>query len=102
MSARTVGQMQALILSTRWKDEENWMNKRLSGLMVQSRIDNVRGLVNYSNSASVELRSWNKIPIGTKNHLENQLLKPLMRIFETISGLGEKSSSLRLLFHDWF
>jgi DNA polymerase delta subunit 1 len=43
----------------------------------------------------------NNIPIDTKYHLENQLSKPLMRIFEHISGfkLGEKSSSLRLLFH---
>jgi hypothetical protein len=35
----------------------------------------------------------NSIPIDTKYYLENQLSKPLMRIFEPI--LGEKASSLR-------
>ena len=34
----------------------------------------------------------NNIPIDTKYYLENQLSKPLMRIFEPI--LGEKASSL--------
>jgi DNA polymerase delta subunit 1 len=35
----------------------------------------------------------NNIPIDTKYYLENQLSKPLMRIFEPI--LGEKANSLR-------
>ena len=35
----------------------------------------------------------NNIPIDTKYYLDNQLSKPLMRIFEPI--LGEKASSLR-------
>jgi DNA polymerase delta subunit 1 len=34
----------------------------------------------------------NSIPIDTKYYLENQLSKPLMRIFEPI--LGEKAASL--------
>lgn len=34
----------------------------------------------------------NNIPIDTRYYLENQLSKPLMRIFEPI--LGEKASSL--------
>lgn len=34
----------------------------------------------------------NNIPIDTKYYLENQLSKPLMRIFEPI--LGEKANSL--------
>ena len=34
----------------------------------------------------------NNIPIDTKYYLDNQLSKPLMRIFEPI--LGEKASSL--------
>ncbi len=36
------------------------------------------------------------IPIDTKYYLENQLSKPLMRIFEPI--LGEKANSLRKCF----
>lgn len=35
----------------------------------------------------------NNLPIDTKYYLENQLSKPLMRIFEPI--LGDKSQSLR-------
>lgn len=35
----------------------------------------------------------NNVPIDTKYYLENQLSKPLMRIFEPI--LGEKANSLR-------
>ena len=35
----------------------------------------------------------NNIPIDTKYYLDQQLAKPLMRIFEPI--LGEKASSLR-------
>jgi DNA polymerase delta subunit 1 len=35
----------------------------------------------------------NNIPIDTKYYLENQLSKPLLRIFEPI--LGEKANSLR-------
>jgi DNA polymerase delta subunit 1 len=35
----------------------------------------------------------NNLPIDTKYYLENQLSKPLMRIFEPI--LGEKAGSLR-------
>ena len=34
----------------------------------------------------------NSLPIDTRYYLENQLSKPLMRIFEPI--LGEKASSL--------
>lgn len=41
----------------------------------------------------------NNIPIDTKYYLENQLSKPLMRIFEPI--LGEKASSLRT-YSRWF
>jgi DNA polymerase delta subunit 1 len=35
----------------------------------------------------------NNIPIDTKYYLENQLSKPLLRIFEPI--LGERAGSLR-------
>lgn len=37
----------------------------------------------------------NNIPIDTKYYLDNQLAKPLMRIFEPI--LGDKAESLRKL-----
>lgn len=38
----------------------------------------------------------NNVPIDTKYYLENQLSKPLMRIFEPI--LGDKAQSLRASF----
>ena len=41
----------------------------------------------------------NNLPIDTKYYLENQLSKPLMRIFEPI--LGEKSQSLREFLKDY-
>lgn len=43
----------------------------------------------------------NNIPIDTKYYLENQLSKPLLRIFEPI--LGDKANSLRksCLYHIW-
>lgn len=37
----------------------------------------------------------NNLPVDTRHYLENQLSKPLMRIFEPI--LGEKANSLRKL-----
>lgn len=35
----------------------------------------------------------NNVPIDTRHYLENQLSKPLMRIFEPI--MGDKANSLR-------
>lgn len=39
----------------------------------------------------------NNLPIDTRHYLENQLSKPLMRIFEPI--LGDKANSLRKSSH---
>lgn len=40
------------------------------------------------------------VPIDTRYYLDNQLAKPLMRIFEPI--LGEKAGSLRQLIRSHF
>jgi DNA polymerase delta subunit 1 len=53
----------------------------------------VEGAAAYEKSEDPLYVLENNIPIDTKYYLENQLSKPLMRIFEPI--LGEKASSLR-------
>ena len=56
----------------------------------------IKGLKNaaaYEKSEDPIYVLENNIPIDTKYYLENQLSKPLMRIFEPI--LGEKANSLR-------
>ena len=63
-------------------------------------IKGIKGAAAYEKSEDPLYVLENNIPIDTKYYLENQLSKPLMRIFEPI--LGEKASSLCLLFHDWF
>jgi DNA polymerase delta subunit 1 len=62
----------------------------------------MKGAAAYEKSEDPLYVLENNIPIDTKYYLENQLSKPLMRNFEPTSILGDKASSLRLLFHDWF
>ena len=52
----------------------------------------LQGAAAYEKSEDPLYVLENNIPIDTKYYLENQLSKPLMRIFEPI--LGEKASSL--------
>ena len=56
-------------------------------------IKGIKGAAAYEKSEDPIYVLENNIPIDTKYYLENQLSKPLMRIFEPI--LGEKASSLR-------
>ena len=56
-------------------------------------IKGIKGAAAYEKSEDPLYVLENNIPIETKYYLENQLSKPLMRIFEPI--LGEKASSLR-------
>ncbi|ETW78956.1 hypothetical protein HETIRDRAFT_155985 [Heterobasidion irregulare TC 32-1] len=55
-------------------------------------IKGMKGAAAYEKSEDPIYVLENNIPIDTKYYLENQLSKPLMRIFEPI--LGEKASSL--------
>ena len=55
-------------------------------------IKGIRGAAAYEKSEDPLYVLENNIPIDTKYYLENQLSKPLLRIFEPI--LGEKASSL--------
>ena len=56
-------------------------------------VKGIKGAAAYEKSEDPLYVLENNIPIDTKYYLENQLSKPLMRIFEPI--LGEKASSLR-------
>jgi|ERR1700691_730961 DNA polymerase delta subunit 1 len=55
-------------------------------------IKGIKGAAAYEKSEDPLYVLENNIPIDTKYYLENQLSKPLMRIFEPI--LGEKANSL--------
>jgi hypothetical protein len=56
-------------------------------------IKGIKGAAAYEKSEDPLYVLENNIPIDTKYYLENQLSKPLMRIFEPI--LGEKATLLR-------
>jgi DNA polymerase elongation subunit (family B) len=56
-------------------------------------VKGARGAAAYEKSEDPLYVLENNIPIDTKYYLDNQLSKPLMRIFEPI--LGEKAQSLR-------
>lgn len=61
-------------------------------------LNNTSGAAAYEKSEDPLYVLENNIPIDTKYYLENQLSKPLMRIFEPI--LGEKANSLcKFSFH---
>jgi DNA polymerase delta subunit 1 len=59
---------------------------------IRSPERNQTGAAAYEKSEDPIYVLENNIPIDTKYYLENQLSKPLMRIFEPI--LGEKASGL--------
>lgn len=56
-------------------------------------VKGVKGAAAYEKSEDPLYVLEHNVPIDTRYYLENQLSKPLMRIFEPI--LGEKANSLR-------
>jgi DNA polymerase elongation subunit (family B) len=61
-----------------------WSRTNIAGILFQ-------GAAAYEKSEDPLYVLDNSIPIDTKYYLDNQLSKPLMRIFEPI--LGEKAAS---------
>jgi DNA polymerase delta subunit 1 len=61
--------------------------------MNQLTVELVKDAAAYEKSEDPIFVLENNIPIDTKYYLENQLSKPLLRIFEPI--LGDKANSLR-------
>jgi DNA polymerase delta subunit 1 len=55
----------------------------------------MKGAAAYEKSEDPLYVLENNIPIDTKYYLDNQLAKPLMRIFEPVMGEG-KAQSLRM------
>lgn len=56
-------------------------------------VKGIKGAAAYEKSEDPLYVLENNVPIDTRYYLENQLSKPLMRIFEPI--LGTRASSLR-------
>lgn len=61
-------------------------------------VKGIKGAAAYEKSEDPLYVLENNVPIDTRYYLENQLSKPLMRIFEPI--LGTRANSLRAL--SWF
>jgi DNA polymerase delta subunit 1 len=59
----------------------------------------MKGAAAYEKSEDPLYVLENNVPIDTKYYLENQLSKPLLRIFEPI--LGEKANSLCMSSSPW-
>lgn len=76
-------------LSTVFKGSAPALGDRVAYVIIKG----IKGAAAYEKSEDPLYVLENNIPIDTKYYLENQLSKPLLRIFEPI--LGEKASSLR-------
>lgn len=87
-SAPALGDRVAYVIIKGVKGE----NRHHSPLLFISCVFFATGAAAYEKSEDPIYVLENSIPIDTKYYLENQLSKPLMRIFEPV--LGEKASSL--------
>ncbi|KAF9649950.1 hypothetical protein BDM02DRAFT_3227677 [Thelephora ganbajun] len=79
-------------LATRMKQRDAGSAPALGDRVAYVIIKGYKGSAAYEKSEDPLYVLENNIPIDTKYYLDNQLAKPLMRIFEPI--LGEKASSL--------
>ncbi|KAF7770588.1 hypothetical protein Agabi119p4_6562 [Agaricus bisporus var. burnettii] len=79
-------------LAERMKQRDAGSAPALGDRVAYVIIKGIKGAAAYEKSEDPLYVLENSIPIDTKYYLENQLSKPLMRIFEPI--LGEKASSL--------
>ncbi|KAI0060994.1 hypothetical protein BV25DRAFT_1870956 [Artomyces pyxidatus] len=79
-------------LAERMKQRDAGSAPALGDRVAYVIVKGIKGAAAYEKSEDPIYVLENNIPIDTKYYLENQLSKPLMRIFEPI--LGEKASSL--------
>jgi len=79
-------------LAERMKQRDAGSAPALGDRVAYVIIKGIKGAAAYEKSEDPLYVLENNIPIDTKYYLENQLSKPLMRIFEPI--LGEKANSL--------
>ncbi|KAF8801312.1 hypothetical protein BYT27DRAFT_7198397 [Phlegmacium glaucopus] len=87
-----VGKQAHAELAERMKQRDAGSAPALGDRVAYVIIKGIKGAAAYEKSEDPLYVLENNIPIDTKYYLENQLSKPLMRIFEPI--LGEKASSL--------
>ncbi|KAA1468795.1 hypothetical protein DENSPDRAFT_834227 [Dentipellis sp. KUC8613] len=87
-----VGKQAHVELAERMKQRDAGSAPALGDRVAYVIIKGMKGAAAYEKSEDPIYVLENNIPIDTKYYLENQLSKPLMRIFEPI--LGEKASSL--------
>ncbi|KAG6813826.1 DNA-directed DNA polymerase delta [Tricholoma furcatifolium] len=79
-------------LAERMKQRDAGSAPALGDRVAYVIIKGIKGAAAYEKSEDPLYVLENNLPIDTKYYLENQLSKPLMRIFEPV--LGEKASSL--------
>jgi DNA polymerase delta subunit 1 len=79
-------------LAERMKQRDAGSAPALGDRVAYVIIKGIKGAAAYEKSEDPLYVLENNIPIDTKYYLENQLSKPLLRIFEPI--LGEKAASL--------
>ncbi|GLB41714.1 putative DNA polymerase [Lyophyllum shimeji] len=79
-------------LAARMKERDAGSAPALGDRVAYVIVKGIKGAAAYEKSEDPLYVLENNLPIDTKYYLENQLSKPLMRIFEPI--MGEKASSL--------
>lgn len=87
-----VGKQAHVELAERMKQRDAGSAPALGDRVAYVIIKGIKGAAAYEKSEDPLYVLENNLPIDTKYYLENQLSKPLMRIFEPI--LGEKASTL--------
>jgi len=87
-----VGKQAHVELAGRMKQRDAGSAPALGDRVAYVIVKGIKGAAAYEKSEDPIYVLENNIPIDTKYYLENQLSKPLMRIFEPI--LGEKAASL--------
>ncbi|KAF8899613.1 DNA polymerase family B-domain-containing protein [Gymnopilus junonius] len=87
-----VGKQAHVELAERMKQRDAGSAPALGDRVAYVIVKGIKGAAAYEKSEDPLYVLENSIPIDTKYYLENQLSKPLLRIFEPI--LGEKSQSL--------
>ncbi|KAF5362060.1 hypothetical protein D9756_002601 [Leucocoprinus leucothites] len=87
-----IGKQAHVELAERMKQRDAGSAPALGDRVAYVIIKGIKGAAAYEKSEDPLYVLENSIPIDTKYYLENQLSKPLMRIFEPI--LGDKASSL--------
>ncbi|KDR67983.1 hypothetical protein GALMADRAFT_257532 [Galerina marginata CBS 339.88] len=87
-----VGKQAHVELAERMKQRDAGSAPAVGDRVAYVIIKGIKGAAAYEKSEDPLYVLENNIPIDTKYYLENQLSKPLLRIFEPI--LGEKSNSL--------